>query len=275
MSRTRYPPRMSSDAQDRIDARIQTYYTSGFDESVRLTTRSAQGPLEFQRTQEIIRAAAPQGRVLDVGGGAGIHARALQDAGYDVALVDPVERHVLTAQAAGVRARQGDARELDSPDGAYDVVLLLGPLYHLAEVADRRAALVEARRVLRPGGLLFASALSRYVAFGAASLARSVPDAMPAAWADLIVDGIPVPGLRFPAGHFHTAEELEEEVRNAGFAVRDVVGVEGPAGLLLETREVDDPEVLDAALRVARAAGATPGIRDQSAHLLAIGAVGA
>lgn len=90
--------------QEDIDARIQTYYQEMFDEHVRLTTRSAQGPLEFQRTQEIIREHVPVGRVLDVGGGAGIHARALAEAGYDVEMIDPVPRHVEQARAVGVRA---------------------------------------------------------------------------------------------------------------------------------------------------------------------------
>ncbi len=43
-----------------------------------------------------------------------------------------------------------------------DAVLLLGPLYHLPERADRLAALAEARRVLRPGGVVFAAAISRF-----------------------------------------------------------------------------------------------------------------
>jgi len=41
------------------------------------------------------------------------------------------------------------------------VVLMLGPLYHLTEPADRHQALREAHRVLGPGGLLAAAAISR------------------------------------------------------------------------------------------------------------------
>lgn len=262
----------SADQQD-IDARIQTYYGEVFDEHVRLTTRSAQGPLEFQRTQEIIRSHVPGGRVLDIGGGAGIHSRALMDAGYEMEMIDPVVRHVEQAQEAGVRASVGDARELEYADQSFDAAILLGPLYHLASREDRLRALREAARVVRAGGVVLAAGLSRYVAFGAASLGRPVPTPIPGEWAALIADGTPGSQLRFPAGHFHTAEELEDEVADAGMDVLEVVGVEGPAGLLLESVADVHPDVREAALTVARAASAVPGIRDQSAHLIAVARV--
>lgn len=256
--------------QDEIDARIQTYYDQVFDESARLTSRSAQGPLEFTRTQEIIREHVPVGRVLDIGGGAGVHARALQDAGYEVELIDPVPRHVAQARAEGIRAQRGDARHLAFPDACFDAALMLGPLYHLASRDDRSLALNEARRVVRPGGFVLATALSRYIAFGAVSLAREVPVPMPAEWASLIESGTPGSGLRFPAGHFHTAEELHTELAEAGLEVLDVQGVEGPGGMLLEVGGHFDSVVQDAALVLARAAASVTGVRDQSAHLIAV-----
>lgn len=264
---------MSDSRQSEIDSRIQTYYTTVFDEHSRLTTRSAQGPLEFARTQEIIRQHTPVGRVLDVGGGTGVHARALQEAGYDVQLIDPVPRHVAQAQMAGVPASLGDARALRFEDDAFDAALLLGPLYHLETAADRLLALKEARRVVRPGGRVLAAALSRYIAFGKISLARKAPAELPAEWDALISRGAPVPGTRFPAGHHHSAEELHEEMETAGFSDVEVVGVEGPAGMLLESVDDSDPELQDAAHRIARAAGAVPGIRDFSAHLIGVGTV--
>lgn len=193
-----------TERQDAIDERIQTYYGEVFDENVRLTTRSPQGPVEFLRTQEIIRAHVPAGRILDIGGGAGIHARALQHAGYDVDLIDPVPRHVDQAQRAGIRAQAADARELPFSDAVFDAALMLGPLYHLASHDDRLKAISEAARVVRPGGFVFAAGLSRYIAFGKTTLGRSVPQPYPEEWVALAADGAPASGMRFPAGHFHT-----------------------------------------------------------------------
>ncbi len=56
----------------------------------------------------------------------------------------------------------GDARELAGRAESQDAVLLFGPLYHLTEAGQRRQALAEARRVLRPGGRLLARAVCRF-----------------------------------------------------------------------------------------------------------------
>jgi len=259
--------------QDAIDARILSYYGDLFDEEARLSTRSPQGPVEFLRTQEIILGRVSSGRVLDIGGGSGVHAHALQVAGFDVELLDPVPRHIQRARERGVPARIGDARGLPFPDADFDAALMLGPLYHLAARRDRRLALREAARVVRPGGFVFAAGLSRYIAFGQLTLARPAPIPFPAEWVALAATGEPAPGMRFPAGHFHTGEELEDEVRSSGLEVEAVVGVEGPAGGLLESLESAGEELIQSALTVARAAESIPGIRDMSAHLVAIARV--
>ncbi|MGL3150764.1 class I SAM-dependent methyltransferase [Microbacterium sp. A82] len=261
--------------QSEIDARIQAYYGGIFDENARLSTRSAQGPLEFQRTQALIAATVhPDARILDIGGGAGAHAVALQAAGHAVTLVDPVPQHVTAAQTAGVTASIADARELPFPDESFDATLMLGPLYHLADAADRALALQEAMRVTRPGGSVFAGAISRYIAFGQVFLTRERESGDSDEWIALLQDGRPSPRMRFPAGHFHTAEGLAQEIATAGFVDVTVHGVEGPAGMLLEQLSADtDPETRAAAAHLASVASAMPGIRDFSGHLLAVGRV--
>nr|PZN23566.1 MAG: hypothetical protein DIU78_13675 [Pseudomonadota bacterium] len=73
--------------------------------------------------------------------------------GYTVHLVDPVRRLVEEAQRGSAASpnpiatyRVGDARKLAFGDGIADGVLLLGPLYHLTEAAERLRALREAHR---------------------------------------------------------------------------------------------------------------------------------
>jgi ubiquinone/menaquinone biosynthesis C-methylase UbiE len=85
-------------------------------------------------------------------------------------LLDPVPRHVAEAQALALSQAQqpfeaalGDARRLDEPADSFDVVLLMGPLYHLVERADRVLALQEARRAVRSTGQIVAVAVSRFV----------------------------------------------------------------------------------------------------------------
>ncbi|MGN7800426.1 class I SAM-dependent methyltransferase [Leifsonia sp. 22587] len=261
--------------QQRIDDAIQAFYGRVFDEDARLTSRSAQGRLEFERTQEIVRTATPTpARILDVGGATGVHAAALAADGYEVVLVDPVESHVAAAQRVGTfRAAVGDARQLDFPDGTFDAVLMAGPLYHLASREDRLLALQEARRVSRLGGFVHAAAIPRLTAFAAAALDPALLDEAPDAWLNLLRHGTPVPSLRFPAGHFHTPHELHEELSAAGLADVRVIGLEGPAGLALETTAEVSASDYEAAKRLARTFEETADIRDFSNHLLGTGRV--
>jgi SAM-dependent methyltransferase len=151
-----------------IDDDIQRYYERGR-ERERLTRDG--GTLELIRTQELLQRylPPPPADVLDVGGGPGVYAAWLALAGYRVHLIDPVPLHVAQAVAAAATqpthpftAAVGDARRLDEPDASCDAALLFGPLYHLTQRVERLAALAEARRVLRPGGLALVVAISRF-----------------------------------------------------------------------------------------------------------------
>ena len=112
----------------------------------------------------------PPAAILDIGGGPGRYAIMLAGLGYRVTLLDLAENNLARAgreaTAAGVAlvdARRGDARRLVGVgDGEVAAVLLLGPLYHLQQEADRRAAVAEALRVLQPGGALFAAFITRF-----------------------------------------------------------------------------------------------------------------
>ena len=123
------------------------------------------GRLELERTRDIVRRHLPEGRltILDVGGATGVHAQWLASDGHDVHVVDLVPAHVeevraLSATPGRITAEVGDARSLALADASYDAVLLLGPLYHLTTKDDRVRALAEVRRVVQPGGLIFAAA---------------------------------------------------------------------------------------------------------------------
>ncbi|GAA3190879.1 GNAT family N-acetyltransferase [Nonomuraea roseoviolacea] len=248
-------------------------YTTETSESTRLT-RSPHGVLEYRRTRELLRRALtpPPARVLDVGGGTGAHARWLAADGYDVHLVDPVPAHVEAAAALpGVTAEVGDARRLRAPDGSADVVLLLGPLYHLTEAADRARALAEARRVLRPGGVVVAAGISRYLSLLEAGTTGRLTEGMAAAVRHLIATGDYDGHLGFVPAHFHTAAGLRAELESAGLRDVEVYGVEGPAWPALDAAgEGEFDRLVEAAIRCARVAERDPLLINASAHLLAV-----
>ena len=253
-----------------MDDDIRTHYETGIERD-RLT--GGHSRLEFARTKELLERFLPgaPARVLDVGGGPGTYAAWLADRGYDVRLVDPLPLHVdqALARAAGrFTAVEGDARSLDEPDESYDAVLLLGPLYHLVDRGDRLAALGEAQRALRAGGLLAAAAISRFASLldGLAAGYLADPEFRAIVERDLADGQHRNPGGRleyFTTAYFHRVEELETEVEGAGFALEGVFGVEGPGWLVGEEAGED-------VLEVARRVEQEPTVIGTSAHLLAI-----
>ncbi|HKE75735.1 MAG TPA: class I SAM-dependent methyltransferase [Acidimicrobiales bacterium] len=247
--------------------------------------RLAQGPgrLEFARTQEIIRRHLPPGplRILDVGGAEGVHAAWLADDGHRVHVVDPMANHVASAgRLAGpgraVTAEVGDARALPVEAGSADTVLLLGPLYHLTEPSDRGRALAEARRALRPGGLAFVAAISRFASL-LDGLSREFlldPAFRRIVEQDLRDGQHRNPERRphwFTTTYFHHPDDLRREGEAAGLEVVEVLGVEGVPGWLGNVLDRwDDPDAREAILFAARALEAEPSAIGASAHLLMV-----
>lgn len=237
--------------------------------------------LEYARTQELLTRYLPEppAVVLDVGGGPGVYAAWLAEQGYEVHLLDPVELHVGQAREASARiasAELGDARALPYGDGTADAVLLLGPLYHLQELADRRRALDEARRVLRPGGLLAAAAISRF-ASTIDGLRRGLllaPGFEPGVERSLREGRHDNPERvpeRFTTAYLHLPDELGEEVRAAGFEEVAVLAVEGVGEFVPNAGEwLDDPDRRDILLRAIERVEAEPSLLGASPHTLAV-----
>ena len=265
-------------------AQVVAFYGQGTFERDRLTY--GRGRLELERTLEILgrELPPPPAAVLDVGGGPGTYAAWLARDGYDVELVDVTPALVEQARerSAGrperpFRARVGDARTLDVEPGAWDAVLLLGPLYHLPDAADRLLALRAAHRALRPGGVLVAAAIGRFTAL--LDVARM--GLLTAESEDALLEAVRTgrwSGARgFTTAYFHRPEELADEVAEAGLVDVRILPVEGPAWWLFPAEARDgsrvvptDDRLLDAALTCAQATEGEPSLLGASAHLVAV-----
>jgi ubiquinone/menaquinone biosynthesis C-methylase UbiE len=260
-----------------LDPLILAFYRDRYDEDERLS-RSRHGQLEFLRTQQLLRAHLPAApaSVLDVGGGTGVHARWLAADGYAVHLIDPVPGHVEQARRrGGFTVAVGDARALQVPDDSVDVALLLGPLYHLVEAADRIRALEEAVRVVRPGGLVAAAAISRYAPLlELAGLGTLTEDAA-TELAELLRTGVGADDPQgFTTAYFHGAEDLARELADAGLKEVAVLGIEGPAAPALDNAPAGRAaDVLASAVRCAQMAEADPALIAASPHLLGLGRI--
>jgi SAM-dependent methyltransferase len=256
----------------RLPDEILAYYERG-DEDQRL--RAGVERLEFWRTQDVLRRLLPSAaRVLDLGGGTGVHAEWLAAGGHDVELIDPVPLHVdRAAQLPGVTARVGNALDVDVADESFDVVLLLGPLYHLTEPADRLRALAEARRVARTGGLVVVATISRFAPLhDTLRLGRyfdaDVRDRVEISMATGAHRPRNSDGL-FTTAYFHEPGEIVDELGAAGLAVTGQFGVEGAAWLISDMDSwLDDPDRRAAVLRALRLTESAPSLLGVSAHVL-------
>lgn len=260
-----------------------TNYYQQFDEDSRLQTGAFQ--LEFARTQELILRHLPPAPavVVDVGGGSGIYSCWLASVGYEVHLVDASPKLVEQARRRSAQQKHpiasihlGDARQLDFADNSADAALLLGPLYHLTERPDRMKSLREAHRVLRPGGVIFAAAISRFASlFDSLSSGFFDHPEFAAILERDLADGQhrnPTGDLSyFTTAFFHRPSELQEEIKEAGFRNPEVFPIEGPGWMArdfesLWRNEAQRARLLECVRKVER----EPEILGASAHLMAI-----
>ncbi|HSS34432.1 MAG TPA: class I SAM-dependent methyltransferase [Solirubrobacterales bacterium] len=222
--------------------------------------------------------------VADVGGGPGTYAVPIAARGNAVHLLDPVPGHLRQAleaaeghtgaQLAG--AVLGDARELPWADGQMDAVVLFGPLYHLVTEEGRLQALREARRVLSPGGRLFAMAMSRFVYLRDAIQKRSLVNPRVRL---LVKNGVESGQHRnpdcdpqlFTTAYLHRPEEFAVELATAGFEVEQLISVEGPAGRMADLDWwLEVPERREALLDGIREVEMEPSLLGASPQILAV-----
>lgn len=145
---------------------IEQYYNK-FNEDKRLLSRH--GRVEFYVTYTYIqrhlsavleerKCAKSDIKIMDIGAGTGAYCIPLAEEGYTVSAVEMVKHNlgILKKKTTMVDARQGNACNMKKyADDTFDVTLLFGPMYHLFSNEDKIKALSEAKRITKPGGVIF------------------------------------------------------------------------------------------------------------------------
>jgi ubiquinone/menaquinone biosynthesis C-methylase UbiE len=146
--------------EDPVD-RLSRFYKA-YDEETRLS-RDNMHRVEFITTVHVLDHQIPQeSKILDVAAGVGKYTLYYACKGHRVwaqdivlAHVDRMRRIVRDTGVTNVDVACGDARDLSRfEDGVFDVVLCMGPIYHMADEQERVDCLRENLRVLKPGRLL-------------------------------------------------------------------------------------------------------------------------
>ncbi len=266
-----------------MDASFRLHYNAGVEKDRLLGGTSN---LEFERTKRILSRYLPRrpATILDIGGGPGKYSFWLARMGHSVHLVDIMPLHIRQAREFQRKSKNplasihlGDARSLDFEDGSADAVLLFGPLYHLVLKSERLRALSEAHRVLKPRGFLFAAAVSRFTSALDGSLRGFIrdPGFMKIIEQDLKTGQHRNPTNKpdyFTTAFFHHPDELEAEMKQAGFRSVKVFAVTSFAWLLPGFKQIwKDPQLRNRLISILDRVDLERSLLGVSDHLLAIG----
>lgn len=267
---------------------ILDYYNAG-KENDRL--QQGIGVIEWERSKEIISRYLPAGKtvIYDVGGGTGAYSRWLAGMGHEVhmfELAPEAVKHAESLQASGDvpaihRIEVADARSLDRPDESADLVLLMGPLYHLPDEKERIAALREASRVLKTGGTMIVAAISRFSStlWGLSVFGRQNDFIAESEFANMIerelTTGQHIRPDQYPyfisRAFFHLPEGLKKEIEAAGLHHQSTVAVEGPAWIVPAFAEKwQDERSRQALLHICSLVEEQESLLGMSPHLLAV-----
>ena len=157
--------KLSSSSRDSIED-ISVYYQSNQEEN-----RSSIQQLEFVITEKILdHSIKPNSEILEIGAGAGHYTSFLAEKNHQLTVIELVpelnlknQSHLITKKLDHlVQFLTGDAREISGQlHQQFDCILVMGPLYHLTEVDDRRDLMKNLTRCLKVGGLMMTTHLSR------------------------------------------------------------------------------------------------------------------
>jgi S-adenosylmethionine-dependent methyltransferase len=264
---------------------VESYYD---DSAEREWARLERHRTEFAVTMRALAEYLPPApaTVLDIGGGPGRYAINLAQVGYRVTLLDLSSASLEFARGKAAEAGvdlagyvHADALDLSAiPDESYDTVLLMGPLYHLLELEDRRRAVLEARRVLKPGGRAFAAFITRYAPIRYAAkhepdlLLRGQPSAQ-----ELLETGQhrpETPGGGFTQAYFAHPGEIRPLMEGCGFSTVGMIGCEGVVSRIEEQVNELTGETWEAWVDLNYNAGKDPYLYGAAEHLLYIGTKG-
>lgn len=149
---------------------VESY--ENYKEENRLTTNNAR-KIEFITTTKILdEVLPPKCKILDCAAGTGVYAFWLAEKGHVVTATDITPRHVaIMNQTLADTGLSMETAILDATnmsvfeDETFDVVLNMGPFYHLITKEQREKCLSECLRVLKRGGLLVTAYIPRYYVF--------------------------------------------------------------------------------------------------------------
>jgi len=262
-----------------VHPEIEDFYQNKCNEDERMMRR----PLEYLRCKEIISRYLKRNKmeIADIGGATGAFSfwLALQD--HKVHLLDYTPLHIEQAKENGKKNNCelasytcGDARQLPYQNNQFDMVLEMGPLYHLQNNQDRMQCLSEAMRILKNEGIIICEVISRYVNLFEGFQCSLINDERFVEILDEDLEtGNHTPGETsyFTTAFFHTPNLIITELEKAGFSNISLIPVEGFANILNVNDFMNDKHKKELLLKYIRYTESIPELFGVSGHFIAVG----
>ncbi|TQO55895.1 class I SAM-dependent methyltransferase [Paraclostridium bifermentans] len=246
------------------------------------------GIIEFYRTKEILKKyiTSSNNIIYDVGGGIGVYSSWLSEMDNTVHLLElapsavkyALENQKLTNPFI---AEVCDARNINRLNESADIVLLMGPLYHLQNPKDRMKVLNECYRVLKKDGILFSVGISKFSTttwalstYGSTNELLGENEFMNMIEKELIT-GNHIRPKEYPylitQAYFHDPLELQSEVESAGFKTINKHAIEGTIWFTPNLNEKwKNPEIRTRLLNILKITENEDSIMGMSPHFMII-----
>ena len=151
---------------NKFESKIVEYYNSYVEED-RFLNKGKR--LEYITTMNYVKKYAKKGcKILEIGAGTGAYSVQLAKMGYNVTAIELVEKNLKiiknkSIDIKNITSLQGDALDLSRfEDGEFDIVLNLGPMYHLFSKKDQEQAIKESLRVCKKNGVSMFAFIPHY-----------------------------------------------------------------------------------------------------------------
>jgi S-adenosylmethionine-dependent methyltransferase len=209
---------------------IEYWYDTEYDEWERLEHHKIEFDITIRFLDDFIKGENLD--IFDIGGGPGRYSMYLRERGHKVTLLDLSKKNIEVARRKSLEKGialegyiHGNALELEGIKHQYDVILMMGPLYHLMEESERRMAVEGALKLLKHNGIMIVTFISSYAPIQDYLLhlypIESVQDLL-----SYLQNGENKEGKGFTTAYFINPNEAKEFMNSCGLKEVTFAGIE-------------------------------------------------
>jgi len=212
---------------------------SNYNEAGRMFTSKSKN-IEYQTTIRFFSKLLPEeSTILELGAGGGIYTEYLAKQNHEIFSSDIVPEYVeiikkRCKQYKNVRVQQIDATKLNEiENNSFDVILCMGPYYHLQNDEQRKKLLDSFYKLLNKNGILVISYINKYFALPLYLMyGKKFGEKEYKAFDNNEYNTISYIDSFMGFSYYSTPDEVEEEISHSGYTIIEHIGVDGIYNLI-------------------------------------------